>query len=171
MLHLRELRVLCCVVCLERQRGCGKIGSLLRPLFPPLDATCPARTWWALRGHVTPKSQVIRLNSRSVLELKNCRNPHKHVEGDKRTGTTRQNACNRETMVKIRLAIIFIIAQVVLTKHTSRRCRHRTVEDRAIRCNRNIEANCLSNNFTKLQTTIASASHAQATMFLVILKH
>ena len=26
MLHLRELRVLCCVVCLERQRGCGKIG-------------------------------------------------------------------------------------------------------------------------------------------------
>ena len=49
MLHLRELRVLHCVVCLERKRGCGKIGLLLRPLFPPLDATCPARTWWALR--------------------------------------------------------------------------------------------------------------------------
>ena len=32
----------------ERQRGCGKIGLLLRPLFPPLDATCPAaRAWWA----------------------------------------------------------------------------------------------------------------------------
>ena len=29
--------------CLERQRGCGKIGSLLRPLFPPLDVTCPAQ--------------------------------------------------------------------------------------------------------------------------------
>ena len=34
--------------CLERQRGCGKIGLLLRPIFPPLDGTCPARTWWAL---------------------------------------------------------------------------------------------------------------------------
>ena len=45
MLHLRELRVLRCVACLERQRGCGKIGLLLRPLFPPLDATCPARAW------------------------------------------------------------------------------------------------------------------------------
>ena len=29
MLHLRELRVLRCVVCLERQRECGKIGLLL----------------------------------------------------------------------------------------------------------------------------------------------
>ena len=48
MLHLRELRVLRCVVCLETQRGCGKIGLSLRPLFPPLDATCPARAWWAL---------------------------------------------------------------------------------------------------------------------------
>ena len=52
----------------------------------------------------------------------------------------------RETMVKIRLAIIFIIAQVVLTKYTSRRYRNRIVEDRAIRYNRNIEANCLSNS-------------------------
>ena len=34
MLHLLELQVLRCVVCLERQRGCGKIGLLLRPLFP-----------------------------------------------------------------------------------------------------------------------------------------
>ena len=49
VLHLRELRALCCVVCLERQRGCGKIGLSLRPLFPPLDATCPAR---ALQQHV-----------------------------------------------------------------------------------------------------------------------
>ena len=56
------------------------------------------------------------MNSRSVLELKNCRNPCKHVEGGKRTGATRKNACNRETMVKIRLAIIFIIAQVALAK-------------------------------------------------------
>ena len=46
-----------------------------------------------------------------VLESKNYRNPYKHVEG-----TTIKNACNRETMVKIRLAIILIIAQVVLTK-------------------------------------------------------
>ena len=67
------------------------------------------------------------------------------MEGDERTGTTRKNACNRETMVKIRLAIIFIIAQVVLTKYTNRRHRNRIVEDRAIRYNRNIEANCLSN--------------------------
>ena len=51
-----------------------------------------------------------------MLESKNYRNPYKHVEGGKRTGTTRKNACNRETMVKIRLAITFIIAQVVLTK-------------------------------------------------------
>ena len=40
--------------CLERQRGCGKIGLLLRPLFPPLNAKCPVRAWWALRGHVAP---------------------------------------------------------------------------------------------------------------------
>ena len=57
-----------------------------------------------------------RLNSRSVLEMKNYRSPYKHVEGDKRTGTTRKNACDRETMMKIRVVIIFIIAQVVLTK-------------------------------------------------------
>ena len=43
MLHLHELRVLRCVVCLGRQRGCGQIGLSLRPLFPPLDATCPTR--------------------------------------------------------------------------------------------------------------------------------
>ena len=56
------------------------------------------------------------MNSRSVLETKNYRSPHKHVEGDKRTGTTRKNACKRETMMKIRVVLIFIIAQVVLTK-------------------------------------------------------
>ena len=86
-----------------------------------------------------------------MLESKNHRNPYKYVEGDERTVTTRKNACNRETMVKIRLAIIFIIAQVVLSKYTSRRFRSRIVEARAIRDNRNIEANCLSNSvFGKL---------------------
>ena len=44
MLHLRELQVLRCVVCLERQRGCGKIGLLLRPLKErqetSLEAAC-----------------------------------------------------------------------------------------------------------------------------------
>ena len=38
------------------------------------------------------------------------------------TATTRKNACNRETMMKIRAVITFIIAQVALAKqHTSRR--------------------------------------------------
>ena len=56
------------------------------------------------------------------------------------TGTTRKNACNRETMrmMKIRVVIIFVIAQVVSIKYTSRRSINITVEDRAIRCNRNI---------------------------------
>ena len=89
-----------------------------------------------------------------MLESKNYRNPCKCVEGGKRTGTTRKNACDRETMVKIRLAIIFIIAQVVLTKHTSRRSTNIVVEDRAIRCNRNAEASCLSN---KLLASISSS--------------
>ena len=80
------------------------------------------------------------------MESKNYRNPHKHVEGGERTGTTRKNAHDRETMVKIRLAIIFIIAQVVLTKyHTSRRSTNAEVEDRAIRHNRNTETSGLSN--------------------------
>ena len=58
----------------------------------------------------------------------------------------RMHATERETMVKIRLAITFIIAQVALTKYyTSRRSANITVEDRAVRCNRNTEANCLSN--------------------------
>ena len=49
-------------------------------------------------------------------------------------------------MVKIRLATMFAIAQVVLTKYyASRRSLNIVVEDRAIRYNRNIEANCLSN--------------------------
>ena len=43
MLHLRELQVLRRVCVVERQRGCGEIGSLLRPHFPPLDGTCPMR--------------------------------------------------------------------------------------------------------------------------------
>ena len=67
------------------------------------------------------------------MELKNYCNPYKYVEGDERTGTTRKNACNRETMVKIRVAIIFVIAQVVLTKYyASRRSTNIVVEDRAI---------------------------------------
>ena len=53
--------VLCC---LERQRGCGKIGLLLRPLFPPLDATCPAR----LMGAAIVASLVVSL---VVLEFEN----------------------------------------------------------------------------------------------------
>ena len=96
----------------------------------------------------------------ALLEQKNYRNPCKHVEGDKRTGTTRKNACNRETMVKIRLAIIFIIAQVVLTKYTSSRFRSRIVEDRAIRYNRNIEANCLSNTVLGRLKDLKEVSYA-----------
>ena len=35
MLHLCELQALPCVFVVERDRGiCGKIGSLLRPIFP-----------------------------------------------------------------------------------------------------------------------------------------
>ena len=59
---------------------------------------------------------------------------------NERTGTTRKNACNRQTMrmTKIRVVIIFIIAQVALAKwHASRRSMNTAVEDRAIRCNRN----------------------------------
>ena len=79
-----------------------------------------------------------------MLESKNYRNPYKYVEGGKRTGTTRKNACDRETMVKIRLATMFIIAQAVLTKqHASGRSTNIAVEDRAVRCNRNTEASCL----------------------------
>ena len=54
---------------------------------------------------------------------------------DQRTGTTRKNACNREAMrmMKISAVIIFIIAQVALTKqHASRRSINIAVEDRAI---------------------------------------
>ena len=35
---------------------------------------------------------------------------------DERTTTTRKNACDQETMMKIRVVIIFIIAQVVLAR-------------------------------------------------------
>ena len=77
--------------------------------------------------------------------MKNYPNPYKHVEGDKWTGTTRKNACNRETMMKIRAVIIFIIAQVALAKqHASRRSANTEVEDRAIRCDRNTVTSCLS---------------------------
>ena len=50
-----------------------------------------------------------------LLEIRNYRNYHKCVA---RIGTTRKNACNRETMrmMKIRVVIIFMIAQVVLAK-------------------------------------------------------
>ena len=57
-----------------------------------------------------------------VLEMKNYRNPCKCVEGDKRTGTTRKNACDRETMMKIRAVTTFATAQAALaTQHASRR--------------------------------------------------
>ena len=70
MLHLRELRVLHCVVCLERQRGCGKIGLLLRQLFPPLNAACPARAWWALQGHFTPgRGGRVKTNQTKSLHI------------------------------------------------------------------------------------------------------
>ena len=119
-----------------------------------------------------PRPQFARARSRLwtahetfyLLEMKNYRSPYTYAEGDKRTGTTRKNACDRETMMKITAVITFIIAQVVLTKyytsrrsvniiaqvaltkhHASRRSMNIVVEDRAIRCNRNIEANCLSN--------------------------
>ena len=49
-------------------------------------------------------------------------------------------------MMKIRAVIIFIIAQAALTKqHASRRSMNIAVEDRAIRCNRNMVINRLSN--------------------------
>ena len=57
------------------------------------------------------------------------------------TTTTRENACNRETMMKIRVVIIFIvIVQVVLAReHASRRSIDIvTAVDRAIRCNQNV---------------------------------
>ena len=50
MLHLLSFGFFAEWLFRERQRGCGKIGLLLRPLFPPLDATCPAHAWWAQRG-------------------------------------------------------------------------------------------------------------------------
>ena len=52
MLHLRELRVFAMLCCLERQRGCGKIGLLLRPLFLPLDGTCPRNMQWHATLHL-----------------------------------------------------------------------------------------------------------------------
>ena len=66
--------------------------------MPHFTSTCP----------FVPKSGATSWHS-PLLEMKNYRNPYKHVEGGERTGTTRKNACNRETMVKIRLAIIFVI--------------------------------------------------------------
>ena len=61
------------------------------------------------------------------------------------TATTRKNACNRETMMKIRITTIFAITQVALAReHASRRSIVNTL-DRAVRCNRNIVTNSLSN--------------------------
>ena len=49
-------------------------------------------------------------------------------------------------MMKIRVVITFIIAQVALAKqHASRRSMNIVVEDRAIRHNRNIVTNSLFN--------------------------
>ena len=59
----------------ERQRGCEKIGLLLRLLFPPFDATCPARAWWAPRGHVTPgRGGRVKTNQTKSLHVS------RHVE-------------------------------------------------------------------------------------------
>ena len=49
MLHLCELQVFCRICVVEREKGCGKFGLLLRPHFPALDATCPACARWAQR--------------------------------------------------------------------------------------------------------------------------
>ena len=54
---------------------------------------------------------------------------------DERTGTTRKNACIRETMrmMKIRAVIMFAIAQAALAKwHASRRSANIAVEDWAV---------------------------------------
>ena len=47
--------------CCSHQRGCGKIGLLLRLLFPPLDATCPVRAlreWRANGRTLSPWTSV-----------------------------------------------------------------------------------------------------------------
>ena len=90
------------------------------------------------------------------METKNYRNPCKHVEADERIGTTRKNACGREAMVKIRLAMAFATAQAALIKHASRRSMNIVVEDRAIQHTRNMVTICLSN--TELTRERASLS-------------
>ena len=53
---------------------------------------------------------------------------------DEQATTTGKNACNRETMMKIRVVITFAIAQVALAKqHASRRSLNIVVEDRGRR--------------------------------------
>ena len=53
MLHLRELQVLRCVVLFIETERLWENWLITKTTFPPLDATCPARSWWAPLGHVT----------------------------------------------------------------------------------------------------------------------
>ena len=105
----------------------------------PLEIVAkPSFSHTMVRGSLARKASLkefsiinLTLQSMGVLEIKNYRNTS--TWRDEWTGTTRKNACNRETMrmMKIRVVIIFIIAQVALTKHTSRRSVNTVVEDRA----------------------------------------
>ena len=66
--------------------------------------------------------------------------------------TTRKNACNRETMMKIGAATAFAMAQAALAReHASRRSADaaNNTADRAVRCNRNTVTNSLSNSFDR----------------------
>ena len=75
---------------------------------------------------------------------------------NEQTTTTRENACNRETMMKIRAVITFTIAQVALAReHASRRSVDiANAVDRAIRCNRNIGTQTLSAEAQEAKTHI-----------------
>ena len=68
--------------------------------------------------------------------------------------TTRENACNRETMMKIRAVIMSAMAQAALAReHASRRSADiANAVDRAIRCNWNIGTQRLSNKLHSLCT-------------------
>ena len=74
------------------------------------------------------------------------------------TTTTRENACNRETIMKFRavITITFAIAQVALAReHASRRSVDIAYAvDRAIRCNRNIGTQTLSAEAQEAKTHI-----------------
>ena len=70
-----------------------------------------------MSGFVFPASAGVR-----VLEIIVATATTTSTWRNERTATTRKNACNRETMMKIRAVITFIIAQVALAReHASRR--------------------------------------------------